>query len=188
MSTGGSLVQNTWPGPDQANNGHNMSTRDTHTPRCTDCLTPLRQPLILSQNDRNGTFELFKIYTSVVYTKIKQLATKLRFILIKMQNNYVDRFIHCFFKQTSRSLLMVVSIVLSYLRCLSDKNLWCHEKCQNGYLTGFMGWPESNIWEAANVDDNTWLNANVGQGFTGSGRTNERKRGVFKLVVSVKFF
>ena len=141
---------------------HKMSTRDTHTLRCTDCWTPL----ILSKNDRTGTFELFNIYTSIVYTKIKQLATKLRFILIKMQNNYVDWFIHCFFKQTSRSLLMVVLIVLSYLRCLSDKNLWCHEKCQNGYLTGFMGWPESNIWEAANVDDNSWLNANVGQGFS----------------------
>ena len=33
---------------------------------------------------------LIYIYTSIVYTKIKQLATKLRFILIKMQN-YVDR-------------------------------------------------------------------------------------------------
>ena len=33
---------------------------------------------------------LISIYTSIVYTKIKQLATKLRFILIKMQNNYAD--------------------------------------------------------------------------------------------------
>ena len=59
VSTGGSLVQNTWPGPGPAN----MSTCDTHTPRCTVCWTPLRQPVILSQNDRTGTFELFSIYT-----------------------------------------------------------------------------------------------------------------------------